>query len=576
VNVPEDEEYGIHKYGHDGIQVHTINNTFRDAGDFFFLYSVLGVNRAAEKILDDFRPDLVHIHHLTCLSTDVVTILRRRGIPTVMTLHDFWMLCPRGQRLHRDGTFCEVIDRNRCHGCIRKTWDFLFTAGDPDALTEKAEMEMLAARDDHVRNCLSGLDRIIVPSRFYRQAFTEYGLDPHRIVVIPHGLDAGPFADREAGRELAEKTRIAFLGTVIPSKGVHILLEAVHGLGDRVSVEIHGEAPPYHNDEEYMDRLEAAVPEGVTVNFHGRYEPDEIHRVLQGADILVVPSLWPEAFGLTVREGFLAGIPVVASDMGALREGVHPDRGLLFKPGDAEDLRRQLIRLLDDAGLKERLCGLPEWVRTPDEMAADTMAVYESAVEKKTDEPPAPPDAVHQAFSTRVESVRAIDRETLLKRVHEKLERLALSLKLDPGPVSLLKALPGHTWKIRDDFQIHATEAGWLREERATRQEELGVLRREITWLEKTQEHLKDEKAYLEESLNRQEEDLHAVKQSLEESVNHAQDLGDKILKRDAQLHEVSTALQERETLLRRLAGSTLVRYAARLKKIREIEAFEP
>ena len=381
---PEAEEYSLHSYDHDGIPVHTINNTFREARDFSFLYSVEGVNRAMEAVLDDFRPDLVHVHHLTCLSTDFLDLVRQRGIPAVMTLHDFWMVCPRGQRLHRDGTLCESLDRRRCLGCIRGTWDFLST-----------ETESLAAWDDHVRRRLNGLDRILVPSRFYKSAFTEYGLDPKRMIVLPHGLDTAPFHGVEAARVRGEKTRIGYLGTVIPSKGVHVLLEAARrlrdqGHGHRITVEIHGEVVAYHDDAGYPDRLKAAVPDGVEVRFHGRYEFHEAPRILRNIDILVVPSVWWEAFGLTVREGFLAGVVVVASNAGALGEALADGRGLLFTPGDAGDLGRQLARLLEDPGLARSSRGRREWVRTHEEMAAETLAVYEAVTAKKRGAPPPP------------------------------------------------------------------------------------------------------------------------------------------------------------------------------------------
>lgn len=568
----DDEEYALREYDYKGLRVHTINNTFREAGNFFHLYADRGVDRAMEKVLDDFRPDLVHVHHLTCLSTNLATILRQRNIPAVMTLHDFWMICPRGQRLHRDGTFCETIDRKRCHGCIRLTWDFLFPEGEPDALTVRAEMEMLAAWDDQVHRALTGFDRLIVPSRYYKEAFSARGVDSERIITIPHGLDPAPFAHVAEQRQDARKIRIGFLGTVIPAKGVHVLLEAAADLGDRVEVAIHGEAVPYHDDGDYLQRLQASVQTGLEVHYHGRYLPDEISAILEELDILVVPSIWPEAFGLTVQEGFLAGIPVVAADIGALSEIVTEDRGLLFKPGDAGDLRRQLVRLLDDSDLVRRVRGRAEWVRTSGEMAADTLAVYGDVLGKHrvADETP---DPIRDVFRSRVEAVQALDREELIEKAAAGLSGLARNLGLDPAPVRMLEVLGGYSWRIREDFKIQAGEVSWLRADRGTLLEERKLatqayeeqawhLGREIKMLRGARDQLLEERGKLMAALKDHEEQINTLKQAHKESVEHADTL-------------VAT-LGAREEILRRLARSVLVRCVARVRSIRDLEDFKP
>jgi len=570
-NTTEDEEYALREYEYRGLRIHTINNTFREAGHFFFLYADRGVDKAMEEVLDDFQPDLVHVHHLTCLSTNLATILRQRNIPAVMTLHDFWMICPRGQRLHRDGTFCETIDRKRCHGCIRPTWDFLFPEGEPDALTVRAEMEMLAAWDDRVHRVLTGFDRLIVPSRYFRETFSARGIESERIVAIPHGLEPAPFKHVAERRKPASKTRVGYLGTVIPSKGVHVLLEATDGLEDWIEVAIHGEAVPYHEDKDYLARLRASVPAGVEVHFHGRYLPDQIAAILEEVDILVVPSIWPEAFGLTLQEGFLAGIPVVAADIGALTEFVPEDRGLLFKPGDAGDLRRQLIRLLDDPDLARRIRGRAEWVRTPGEMAADTLAVYEDVLGKHR-VPEETQDPFHEAFRSRVEAVLAIDGEALLEKAAAGLTGLAENLGLDSAPVGMLKVLGGYSWRIREDFQIQAGEVAWLRADRGTLLEERKLaaqayeeqawhLGREIEMLRGAREELLEERGRLLAALKDHEDQINTLNRVHQESVEYAD--------------KVSADLAVRDMVLRRLSRSFLVRCIARVRKIREFEDFK-
>lgn len=610
---PEDEEYAVRRYTHEGIPVDTINNTFRDAEDFFFLYAVAGVDRAVGEVLDEFAPDLVHVHHLTCLSTNLLSALRRRGIPTVMTLHDYWMLCPRGQRIRADGGRCDQLDRVRCHQCIRDTWGFLFPDGEPNALTVRAEMEMLAAWDDHVQRALDGVDRLIVPDASYRDSFAARGLDPARIAVIPHGLDPLAFAEVAAQRQPGVKLRVGFLGTVIPSKGVHLLLEAVRGLGDRVSVDIYGGAPPYHEDDGYLERLEAAVPAGVEVRFHGRYEPQDAPRILSVLDVLAVPSIWEEAFGLTVREGFLAGIPVVASDLGALTSALANDRGLLFRPGDAADLRRCLVRLLDEPDLVERLRGRPAWVRSLDEMATDTLAVYAAAradaVAVTTD-----PDPVAETFRHDVARVQSMSRAALLDRAADGVAALADRLGLAPPAGHPLRTLARSSGKLRDEFRTRTSEVSWLRRERAEmnrtlaeRDAWIGQARenhaREVDWLHRNNRDLAEAKAALEAEVKALSAENQQLKSLLDESVRHGEELGGHLRELEANQRETvewargleshasamdetarsmraladeaCATLRAREDLLARLARARLVRLAARIHHVTALREFE-
>jgi glycosyltransferase involved in cell wall biosynthesis/LmbE family N-acetylglucosaminyl deacetylase len=379
---PSAPEYSVRTFEQDSVPVHSINNTFRDARDIGYLYEATGVDSAAEGVIRSVAPDVVHVHHLTCLSTGILKVCRDLGVPTVMTLHDYWMACPRGQRIHLDGGHCDVIDRKLCRSCMRGTWPGLLRSGEDDVDVE-ADMETIRRSDRHVAHMMDAVDQFITPSEHILRAFVARGIESDRVLVIPHGLDATPFPDvgRTDGDD--DVLRIGFVGTIIPSKGVHVLLAAVDGLGGRVSLEIHGESIPYHGDTTYANHVRAIKPGGVPVRFHGRFAPEDIGRVLASIDVLVVPSTCEESFGLVVREAFLAGIPVVASRIGALTESLANDRGLLFEPGDSDDLRRQLSRMIEEPELRTRLRGKPEWVRTPDKMLADTVHAYRAAIQTR-------------------------------------------------------------------------------------------------------------------------------------------------------------------------------------------------
>ncbi len=580
---PEDEEYGLRHYTHDGIRVDTINNTFRDARDFSYLYAAPGVDRAFARLLDDWPPDLVHVHHLTCLSTGMLDELARRGIPTVMTLHDFWMVCPRGQRVDTDGDFQDPIDRDHCLDCMRRTWPGFFP--DPaHPVGDRAAREVIAAWDDEILRRLRRVDRIIVPSRTYAAFFADWGLDADRIDVIEHGLERDGFADVARTEPADGKLRVGVLGTVIPSKGVHVLLEAAAGLGDAIALHVHGEFVPYHEDDGYRARLEAAIPDDVETTLHGRYEPSRVPEILANLDVLVVPSTWHEAFGITLREGFLAGLPVIAADHGGLGEAIADGRGVGFRPGDAADLRAKLEALIADPQLRERVRGRTEWVRDVAAMADDTMATYEAARAAAAETPASPDDAFREPFAAAVESVTARSRADLLRAAADGLRAVTTRLGVEVDVASLLAALPQNSWPVRDAYATHRTEAGWLRDQCNALEEEIRALRQTIALRDETIASSTAELRYHREEAERRSETIASLERDAEEHraasdrerAHHAETVEALRAEHDAALARVRDELEreaDRTTrVLRDEVGALTTEGERRAEQIRALE----
>ena len=376
-----------------GIPVHRIEYNFHDAVSFEWIYTNPVIDSVFARVLDDFAPDLVHVHHLTCLSTSMIQVARERGCPLVMTLHDFWMVCPRGQRIDPDLNICAAIDRQKCHACLGQLWPHFFSDAPSWGSHSSwpvldAEAPALLARwDEHVRSMLHQVDVLICPSSFHREKMLEFDLPAERMVALPHGLDRELLLrERDRG---ALVRRIGFIGSVIPTKGVETLLDAFLLLdGEDLELCIYGEAPNFHGDEGYLQRLKDKVPEGRRVDFVGAYNQSELPCILEGIDVLVVPSLWWESFCLTIREGLLSGAIVVAANHGAMAEALeHGRNGLLFRPGDAGDLARQLQNLLDDRELAARLRNCGHGIKGLDRCARETADLYRSALKRQGRDP---------------------------------------------------------------------------------------------------------------------------------------------------------------------------------------------
>src|SRR5262245_47447410 len=350
----------------------------------------------ALRVVDDFKPDAAHIHHLTCLSTGIVHLLAERRIPTILTLHDYWLMCHRGQLLDVDYRVCDGLDAGACGGCLGPagsagSLQFLGARAVraieerlPDApakLVRRTALDIagLVARDSasvdrerqrtaHMREVCEKITHFIAPSRCLRDKFVAFGVGPDRITVADYGFErepfnvARPFEGRDNGDPKRVALRVGFLGSLMVSKAPHVLLEAIRDLPrGSISVDLYGGHVAYHGDDSYRRRVEPLLDQP-GVRMHGPIAHDAVASALAAIDVLVVPSIWPENSPLVIYEAFLAGVPVVASRIGGIPELVTDgENGLLFNPGDAGDLRRALDRLRSEPDLLDTLrAGIPE------------------------------------------------------------------------------------------------------------------------------------------------------------------------------------------------------------------------
>ncbi len=369
--------YGTARGAFGRADVFSVGYDFSDCTSFRMIYRNERIDRIFEAVLEREAPDLVHIHHLTCLSTGILDVARRRNVPTVLSLWDFWLGCPRGQRIQDDLTLCTTFDRATCAKCCARLWPQLF-GGD------QSDIDALVEYDAWIRDKLEQVDVLTAPSRSTRQVYLDWGVR-REIHVVECGLDHTHRSEPRSARR--EPLRIAYIGSVIPSKGAHVLLEAVQQLEpDSVTLDIHGEICPWHSDRGYGERLRALDRGTHDVTLHGRYEPPDVPRILAGVDVLVVPGLWYETYCLTIREGFLAGIPVVVSRLGAMAEAIeHGQTGLLVEPGDVADLAAALRRLRDEPSLYARLAAAPKPVVRTEAMIDRMLELYREATQRRDD-----------------------------------------------------------------------------------------------------------------------------------------------------------------------------------------------
>ncbi len=201
-------------------------------------------------------------------------------------------------------------------------------------------------------------DRVVVVSEAAAGWLREEGLG-ERVRVVYNGVEPGPSRDRDAARKAEgfEKDMVAvvFVGQLMPHKGALDLVAAVHRMaarGQRVQTVLVGGGP-----EAVRRCLVAAAAAGPAASAVRVLPPrPEVDRLLVAADVVVVPSRWPDPLPRVVMEAMAAARPVVATAVGGIPEMVVDGAtGMLVPPEDPDALAAALTRLTGDGGLRARM-----------------------------------------------------------------------------------------------------------------------------------------------------------------------------------------------------------------------------
>lgn len=291
-----------------------------------------------KQVLAEVRPDLVHVQHLMGFPLSAITAIRRAGVPFIVTLHDYWWLCPNSQLLqYFDQQLCSEPDNWR--NCALCAFARLRVPG-LSAVAPTLSV-FFAQRARMAREALAQAACVIAPSQYVLNRYLDSGVELPNARVLEHGVDMPERIERVPG--LHRPIRVAAIGGVSWQKGLHVLLEAFEGLEDRAELWLGGNedfAP------DYTRRLYSLA--GPSVRFLGPLSREQVWSVLGQVDLVAVPSLWPETFSLIAHEAFAAGLPIVASDCGALAEMVqHGVNGLLVPRGDVAGWHEALLSLVE-------------------------------------------------------------------------------------------------------------------------------------------------------------------------------------------------------------------------------------
>lgn len=376
----EDGVYG-------GLPVRRLHFGLESAPDpFLWRYDNRWIGDHLSVHLAELAPDVLHLISGYMMSGRTLLAAEALHIPTVVSLTDFWFLCPRITLLRSNGRLCgPPFSAVTCAQCLgEEKRRFRYAGALVPGLMRRfwkgqaARIAQVQERMDFLRGTFECARAVISPSRFLRRLFVESGFPGDRIVYSRQGRDFD-LTPEVLAKTPSDRLRIGYMGQIVPHKGVHTLIEAAGRLpASDVEVKIYGDATKFPR---YVRRLQQMSRDDERVKWLGVYERDEISRVLQELDVVVVPSVWYENSPNTILEALAHRTPVVATKLGGMAELVEDGvNGLLFALEDASDLAGKLGLLVQDRGLLRRLGQECERPKSVDQEMAELLDVYEKAV----------------------------------------------------------------------------------------------------------------------------------------------------------------------------------------------------
>ncbi len=281
--------------------------------------------KSFEKLLDDFRPDLIHCFNImTQISPSILFVAHRRNIPIVLSCNDYKHICPC-YKLYHHGRICEECRDNRFLNCIKNK-----CAHNSLAFSVASAIESYAHSWMNVYNKITlflfASDFMAnVTESFWKKTINKGKLlNPYKVPNAPE------YREGEYG---------LYFGRLIDEKGVDVLLKAISKTPN-VPFIVVGNGPEEINLKQY------AKDNGIyNVQFVGPKWGEELNEYLDDCRFVVVPSTWHENFPYVILQAFAAGKPVIGSKRGGIPEMITPDRGVLYEADDYITLSEYISQL---------------------------------------------------------------------------------------------------------------------------------------------------------------------------------------------------------------------------------------
>jgi len=300
------------------------------------LYSFEAKNKI-RKLIEADRPDIVHLNNFAHqISPSILDVFHDFNIPTVMTMHDYKLVCPAYTMLNKDQV-CEKCKGGKFHHC------FINECTHDSRV--KSFVNMLEMYLHHkILHIYDKIDVFISPSIFLRDKLKEMGFK-HKIEYLPNFIHLDSFQPQYKWNDNC----IVYFGRLSNEKGLFTLMEAVKDIN--VKLKIIGDGPIRAQLEN-----KAATGKISNVVFTGYRKGQDLKRDIQNATATITPSQWYENNPRTIIESFALGKPVIGARIGGIPELVIDGKtGYTFAPGNSRDLCNKIKSLLDSPDKIEQM-----------------------------------------------------------------------------------------------------------------------------------------------------------------------------------------------------------------------------
>ena len=278
------------------------------------------IKPAFNRILDDFKPDIVHLHNIhSYLSPVLAQLAKKRGCRVVWTLHDYKLVCP---------SYACLLDGKPCERCLGHSKMHVFKTRCMKSSLAASAMAWLEARKWNRRVLENITDAFICPSQFMARKMKKDGFNPEKLHVVCNHIDPEKLALVNS-LSFSREDYYAYVGRLSPEKGVETLLDVASKLP--YTLKLAGDGP-------LLDQLKLQYSENHNIEFCGRLDARQVAELLSKARFSVVPSEWYENNPLSVIESLCAGTPVVGARIGGIPELINDDNGIAFASGDRNEL----------------------------------------------------------------------------------------------------------------------------------------------------------------------------------------------------------------------------------------------
>lgn len=320
--------------------------------DFYFVNNPQGKDGYRHKLLDEnfgnlisqLQPDIAHVGHLNHLSTGLIDELNKQKVPIVFTLHDFWLMCPRGQFLTRgignENNF-QLCAGQQDRKCATDCYKVYFSGRERNEEKDIDSWSIwIHQRMAETRAVIDEVDLFIAPSNYLRNRFiTEFGVPESKIIFLDYGFPLEYLTQTEKSKDKTNFT-FGYIGTLIPAKGINHLIEAFKQIEAPATLKIFGR----ENGQSTNALKQLASTSKNKIEFLGEYINHNLaNDVFSKVDCIVVPSIWAENSPLVIHEAQACKIPVITADFGGMKEFVqHEANGLLFEHRSPHSLAKQM------------------------------------------------------------------------------------------------------------------------------------------------------------------------------------------------------------------------------------------